>query len=139
LLPENVLPAWYVAFHGSVQPRWWARLLRPGFQHCFAFAWDEAAGRWLVVNHALEASFVRALTVAESGVLWANLHAMGATVLLARVEASPRQFPRLIASCVTTTAALLGLPGACALSPFGLYRTLLRRGAVRVLGEQAHG
>lgn len=138
-LPESLLPAWYVAFHNSQQPQWWARFLKPGFQHVFAFAWDERGGRWVIVNYGLEASYVRALDANEIAAVWANLAAMEATVVLARVECAPRRIPRLLASCVTNVAALLGLPGVCALTPFALYRTLLKRNAVTVMREHAHG
>jgi hypothetical protein len=111
----------------------WLRVLRPGFRHCFAFAWDEEASRWLMVDASYDAVFVRALR--DAGPLWRNLHERNARVLLAQVECRGPKRPRLFATCVTAVAALLGLDAPCAVTPRQLYRTLRARGAIQVMGE----
>ena len=136
---EAPLPAWYVAFHDARRDLFWLRFLKAGFQHCFAFAWDADGGRWVIVNVAFDGGYVRALTDDAAGAMWGNLRALGARVLLARTEnAGPRR-PRLVGTCVTSVAAVLGLAAPCALTPFALYRTLLSRGAIQVLGESCDG
>lgn len=130
----GALPAWYVAFHDSSISSPWLRLLRPGFRHCFAFAWDDVGGRWIVANLAFDGAFVRALTADEGGALWANLAAMGATVVLARAENAGPKRPRLLGTCNTVVEAMLGLPGPCALSPYRLWAKLVSRGAVPIMG-----
>lgn len=128
------LPAWYVAFVDSDCSVWWHRPLKKGFRHCFAFAPDPAAGRWLVLNPGFDAVLLRALTEDEAAAFIAELYREGAKILFARVEFARVARPRLLLTCVTAIKALLGLRGCCALSPYQLYRSLLARGAVEISG-----
>lgn len=127
------LPCWYVAFLDASDPPWWLRGLRPGFGHCEAFAWDDAAGCWIVAGAHLDVSVVRALPGPAFAAYQAELHRRGAVIVLAKAQGGGRW--RLAAfSCVSLVASLLGLPGLCAVRPYGLYRKLLALGAMEVTG-----
>lgn len=130
------LPAWFVAFHPPKVRSIWTRFLKSGFGHCFAFAPDN--GRWIIVDQAFDCAYVRTIDEAHVKRMWKHLHEIGATVLLADMRFNPVRAPRLGATCATSVAVLLGERGLCALTPFGLYRILRRRGALTIM-EPSNG
>ncbi len=123
---------WYVAFVDADRAPW-HRFMKRGFRHCYAFAWDELADRWVLLEPGFDGVYLRPLRDETMGALWAQLHRDGAHVLLARAEGHRMLRPRLMLTCVTAIAALLGLRRCCAVFPWQLYRTLRRRGAIEVL------
>ena len=125
---------WYVAFVDA-QATPWHRLMKRGFRHCYAFAWDEAADRWVILEPGFDGVYLRPVRDEIVAALWAQLAREGAHVLLARGEGHRMQRPRLLLTCVTAIAALLALRRCCAVSPWQLYRTLRRRGAIEVLAR----
>jgi hypothetical protein len=136
MMRPGLLPAWYVIFMDSAARPWWVRLCRPGFQHVEAIAWDEAAGRWILFAPQVECGLIRAYTAAEFSAYMAAVAKRRATVVLARQMTGAPCRPRLFATCVTAISALLGLPGVCPVSPYGLYRKLLSLEALEVSNGQ---
>jgi hypothetical protein len=122
------LPVWFVAFVETPAPVWWQRLLKPGFRHCLAFAWDREAARWLVLNPLFDAVILRALDDDGFAAFLAQLKARRPRVVLARMGSARVARPRFLMTCVSAIAAILGLR-LCALTPYALYRTLVRHGA----------
>ncbi len=127
-----MLPAWYVVFVPA-NATFVHRLLKPGFQHCWAFGWDADAERWLVFNPGFDGIAVRALPEVRFPELLAELCAERATVVLARSMGEPSTRLRIPATCVTAIEALLGLARRRALTPWRLYRNLLALGAQTVM------
>lgn len=123
------LPVWFVAFvdYGRNLP--WHWLTRRGFRHCFAFAYDPARDTWVYFDPALEAFVVRTLTKEEVNGLVDEIWRVGGKVLKVRAGTSSPRRPRLFANCVTVMLHLLGVRGSV-VRPSGLYRLLLRQGAV---------
>lgn len=132
MTPSVLLPAWYVAFVPG-RGHWWQRFLKPGFGHCYAFGWDAPGDRWLLFAWGLDGIAVRSMPHAWFPAFLAAVQAEGATVLLAKSHQTPVTRLRLLSTCVTAIAALLGLPVRRALTPYALYRTLLAHGAVPVM------
>jgi hypothetical protein len=119
---------WFVAFTPA-RPRWYTLLCRPGFRHCLAFRFDREHGTWLWAELHLTGFRLDPLHGYELDARLAVLRAGGATILRYRVPAGAEgRAPRLL-YCVPFVSHLLGLRGS-ALSPYGLYRRLLRAGAV---------
>lgn len=133
-MSPGVLSAWYVVFVGA-NATFVHRLLKPGFQHCWAFGWDAEADRWIVFNPGFDGIAVRALPHARFPELLAKLAAERATVVLARSMMQPSTRLRIPATCVTAIEALLGLACRRALTPWRLYRNLLACGAVPVMEQ----
>jgi len=131
---SGALPKWFVAFSDGARPVWWQRGLRRGFRHVEAFAWDGDARAWVVVSPACDICVVRAMPADVGAAYLAELHKRKATVVLAETACDGPGRPRLLATCVTAISSVLGLPGLCAVTPYGLYRTLLHRGATKVAG-----
>lgn len=138
-------PAWYVAFvdRPAGQPRrWWDIFTRPGWRHVLAFRYDAGAGVWLLVDPLWSRTLVTAIRPgAEFGAVLGGLSPVLTAVLRVDMPAVPDRLPRLPRIggwCVPATAHLLGL--RCrALAPLGLWRELLRRGAVPVMQELCLG
>ena len=122
------LREWFVAFLPA-RTCWWHRFLKPGFQHITAFGYDPDAKTWLLFEPAFEGFLVRAIDpgLVPSLVTW--FQDAGAVILKARFEGYGARRPRLFATCVTVIVHLLGLR-AWVLTPHGLYKVLLRHGAV---------
>ena len=125
---------WYVVFVAADRTIV-HRFLKPGFQHCYAVAWDEAADRWVIIEPGFDGVYVRAVRDDVMAALWAELHRRRAHVLLARAERHQMFRPRFMLTCVSAIAALLALRRCCAVSPWQLYRSLRKRGAVEVLAR----
>lgn len=125
------LETWYVAFVDYGRNLWWHRFTRRGFRHVFAFAFDTLTGTWIVFDPTLEGFVVRPLTRSQVDAMIAEVMLVQGRILKCRFEGRAPRRPRLFATCVTTLIHLLGLP-CCAVRPDGLYRFLLKRGAVPV-------
>jgi hypothetical protein len=122
------IPEWHVAFGDWGANIWWHRLCRKGFRHVLAFGYDARAKVWVVVETAFDGLTVSTIAPEALDALISELWRLDAKILRCRVEGNGPKRLRLFASCVTVILALLGLP-VSAVSPYGLYRTLLARGA----------
>jgi hypothetical protein len=132
--PEvSALPSWHVVFVDSNCPVWWHWPLKKGFRHCWAFAWDERADRWIVVDPLFDVVFVRCLSDAEILTMMRMIRERGGRIVHSKVAFEVKRRPRLLLTCVTAIEAMLGL-SACALTPHRLYRHLLARGGVEIGG-----
>jgi hypothetical protein len=129
---------WLIAFlDGEGDPRWWHYFLKPGFRHCLAFGFD---GRcWLQVDCMLNLLDVRSFANAEMTLVLEILASHDAVILAARRRSVvSHATPRAFVYCVSTVKHLLGLRSK-ALTPYFLYRALLRQGAQVIdLKESKH-
>jgi hypothetical protein len=123
------LKEWFVAFVDHGANLWWHRWCRRGFRHCFAFGYDAEAGRWLVFDPTLEGFYLRVASGEQIDALVVTVRRGGGRIVRAPVLLRGPVRPRVFATCVTVIGHLLGLP-RCAVRPYGLYRKLLRYGAV---------
>lgn len=128
----KALPVWQVAFLDEGRYVWWQRFLKRGFSHCLAFAWDAEAERWLIVNPGFDGGLVRAVSREKFTGVLAALRLMGATIVRARRGEGGPMRPKLLLTCVSVITVLLALERCCALTPYALYRHLLRRGATLI-------
>jgi hypothetical protein len=122
---------WLVAFIDTAnETRWWHRFVRPGFRHCLAFGFD---GRcWLQVDCMLNLLDVRSFAEAEMTLVLEILASHHARILAVhRARPVSRPVPRFPIYCVSTIKHLLGTRSR-ALTPWQLYRSLLRQGAVAI-------
>lgn len=123
--------AW-IAFGGRADLPW-LRLLRPGFRHCFA-ALSDASG-WTVLDPLCGRLAVARPEVPPGFDLPGFYRRAGLTVLGPFAPAAPAPLPLpplLPLTCVGLCRAVLGPGAPAALTPYGLYRGLLRRAGPRV-------
>lgn len=128
----DTIAGWYIAFIPSKSGLWYHRFLRRGFTHCFAFGWDDFAKVWIMVDPRADAAYVRCFNDIGIEAAMRTVWDCGGRLIYARTEAVPMPMPRLLVTCVSAIEALLGLPRACAFTPYRLYRSLLARGAMEI-------
>ncbi|MEQ9811420.1 MAG: hypothetical protein RLO50_01465 [Azospirillaceae bacterium] len=114
----------FVAFAGTGK-RPWSWFLKPGFRHCFVML-DDGRG-WITVEPLSSRIDVARQELAPGEDLPARYLRQGHIVLpapLARPETAdwPQPF-----TCVAVVKRVLGLRAALVLTPWQLYRHLLRR------------
>lgn len=118
--------AW-VVFSGRAD-HGWQRWLRPGFRHCFAaiedaagwFVLDPLSGRLLLARLDVPTGFDLPGFYRRAGMLPLGPFALGESALGRADWCSPL-------NCVSVCRAVLGPHAPFALTPHGLYRTLLTR------------
>ncbi|MBP0491672.1 hypothetical protein [Roseomonas indoligenes] len=115
--------ALWIAFGGGAD-QGWARLLRPGFRHCFAGLWDEAG--WTVLDPLSGRLLVTRLAVDPGFDLPGFWRRAGCRVLGPFVPGAPaRRLPEVVPlSCVSMCRAVLGPRAPFALTPYGLFQRL---------------
>jgi hypothetical protein len=119
---------WLVFFAEPRDPAWWARyLLRSGFRHVYAVSWYADQERWVEFNPTSTGTVIR-LWKAEDfpNRLAALLNE--STAVLRVASRTDRWNASASAYCVGAVKSLLGIRSG-ALTPYGLYRDLLARGA----------
>lgn len=128
---HNPISHWYVVFTESSLS--WLKWLKPGFRHCLAYAHDEVADRWIIFDMRFDGCYLRTFTDEQLGRAVGYWKLSGAKILLAEVDRSgSSRAPGLLVTCVGAIKGLLGIGGSCALTPWALYQTLLRRGAIPI-------
>lgn len=133
-LPESAI---WIAFSGRADLPW-LRLLRPGFRHCFAAVADDRG--WTLVDPLWGRLVVQRLAVGPEFDLPAFWRRAGFRVLGPFTPAAPRSGvipPFGPFNCVTACLRLLGLRWPLALTPFGLYRRLVRHYAAGDIGKKS--
>lgn len=115
---------WNVAFERGRTP--WG--------HVFAFAYDERAGVWIVIDPHLRWTRVFALKAGGEFDRWVAGVATGADIF--RIPGRGQAPLGLGWFCVGTVKRLVGLRSG-ALSPAGLKRDLLRAGARQVFSRES--
>lgn len=114
----------YVVFCGETQLAW-LRLLRPGFRHCFLALNDGA--HWITLDPLSTYTDVAVQPVPARFDLAAWYRAAGRTVVPARIDRTRRRpAPWAPFTCVEVVKRALGIHDRWLLTPFQLYRHLLR-------------
>lgn len=116
-----------VVFSGAVSLAW-LRMLRPGFRHCFALL--RSKGEWLYYDPMSHYTFTGVIGAYPVLPLLRVFRARGMHALLVRPDRPPRvaQAWRFY-TCVEAVKRVLGLQEPWVLTPWQLYRRLLRRTA----------
>lgn len=121
---------WLVFFGEAKGMAWWAYLCRPGFRHVRAAAWYDREQRWVFFDPARRGTGIALYTAEEFGPRFTEL-LENSTAVLRVASRFDRTITPPVWHCVGSIKALLGVR-SCALSPFGLFRHLLRTGAETV-------
>jgi hypothetical protein len=126
---------WNVCFSGVKRNRWLDRFLKPGFRHVFLVGFVTEFGHWLLY----EVLFHYSVVAIVSGDYAAGLLTIAmreGDVLTVRPEFHvKRRWQHALGFwCVPAIRHVLGLR-CVAITPFGLHRYLLARGAVSLKAE----
>jgi hypothetical protein len=122
------LVVWFVLFPAcGGAPRWWQRLLHPGYRHCFAMR-EAGDGRTLLVNHAGAQLCIETLAQPLALALRARQRETTAWCLMVTLPPGFGPAPwRPAMTCVEAVKAALGLHAFWVLTPRALARHLRRR------------
>ena len=118
---------WIVAFIGGDGP-WWHFPLRRGFRHVLALRYISELKCWVLFEPAFEGIRVEAMSAARVNDLIAEVWRNEGRFLRVVAGEHVIRRPLFFCSCVTAMKRVLRV-GGCALSPWQLYRYLLRNGA----------
>ncbi len=119
-LPEK---AWVVFSGKSDWP--WLKFLRPGFRHCFVIVHDGT--RWLSLDPLLQHTELKVHDVPPDFDLPGWLTARGNRVMPAPLDRSHNKpAPVMLFTCVEAVKRVLGLHRWGVLTPWQLYRHLLK-------------
>jgi hypothetical protein len=103
----------------------WLRGLRRGFRHCAV--WVRAGDLWIVQESLSHRTILGAWRAEREADLVAALRAAGHLVVRARIRPAPRRLaPPLPFSCVEAVKRVLGIHAWHVLTPWQLYRHLVR-------------
>jgi hypothetical protein len=108
---------------------WWdyVFLTREGFRHCFVMQWCEWSQRWIMVDWRQSTTDFIVLFDFEAEQFIRNAKDLKGTVV--RFEArQPPDSGKLVSYCSNVISRFLGLGDSLILTPYGLYRRLLKSG-----------
>lgn len=136
-----MITEWHVAFldreHGGPR-RWWDVFTRPGWRHVLMFGYHAAAGAWVVIDPLWGGVVVDLLSQEEFACFLTAIAPRLTACLRARPASGRSLLPRIGGWCVPVVSSVLGMPPG-ALTPRGLYRQLIRRGAAPSFKELLNG
>jgi hypothetical protein len=114
-----------VCFGDNGPGLWWMRVLKKGFRHCFVALHD--GWRWIVIDPLLHRTHV-SVPLADNGFdLAAQLREKGYTVVVCEVREPPlRMAPISISTCVEGVKRVLGIHNRWIVTPWQLYKMLIR-------------
>lgn len=128
---EAGLKTWFVVFHDAHQVGDWIKILKQGFQHCWAFTYDARTDTWLKVDVTNKHMAVQPLTKAEAIKM---LRAANDCVTV-QYTAKPDKFlwkTRFFVNCSSVVAYLLGI-NIFFHTPWRLFCELRKRGGIVTL------
>ena len=125
---------WYIVFGYSQTPHWWGKILKRGFDHCWAIRWTGHS--WLVYHPAYGAVDVYSLDnlgYKESNNLPEIVQYTGYTAILyvkIHCDRGRLRVPWIYvpATCVEAVKYLLGLRAFWINTPYQLYKYLSKKG-----------
>ena len=113
-----------VVFRDQTEIRW-LHGLRRGFRHCAV--WVRAGDFWIAQETLSHQTLLGVWPAGDGAGLVAALRASGHRVLRTRIVAAPRRIaPPLPFSCVESVKRVLGIHAWDVLTPWQLYRHLIR-------------
>ncbi len=127
-------PYWYVAFHRRPRLYWFDWLVWGNdFRHVSVFGHVPESDAWVWASCTRHGVVIEAVPGPAVAGRLAAAAASGPVLRVAKGEASPASWPPLY--CVSFVCRVLNVP-LRALTPYGLFRQLLRNGAQRVLDDE---
>jgi len=120
--PDAKLAHWYLIFTDVKRRRWWDRVLKPGFNHCYAMRWD--GFNWLIVNPRSDFLEVEVSQICDHNLRNAAIGEATAVVSVLCQVPRGRLRSRFFAgpvTCVEVVKSLLGIRAFFLFTPWQLY------------------
>jgi len=129
-----------IFFIDKPELRWWDHVFRtrPGFRHCFMVSWSHWAQRWLLIDWRTLNLDAMMLFPFELSELEEFAREQDATI----VRYTPKQHDvtsrtPVFIYCTTALQHFLGLSSGPILTPYRLYRKLLKLGGKQIYSGRA--
>lgn len=106
----------------------WVFRTREGFRHCFLLQWCEWSNRWIMLNWRQSRTDFIILFDFEAEAFLRDMLAYKGTVVSFKADLKENENGALISYCSNIISRFLGLGNAVLLTPYGLYRRLLKSG-----------
>jgi hypothetical protein len=121
---------WYIVFGYSQGHHWWRRILKDGFEHCWAIRWDGSS--WLVYHPAFGTADVYTLNDldyhAQTDLPEIVQHTEYTAILYVKIQRDRGRLrvPWIFApsTCVEAVKYLLGIRALWTNTPYQLYKYL---------------
>lgn len=107
---------------------WWSLFTRPGFEHVVLFSYLEDKGIWLHIDWTYVGLKVWLLPSEEMSAIMDIFKTRDATVVKMTQGEGFNGSWFTSASCVTAVRYILGIPGWTFMTPYYLYRKMLKLG-----------
>ena len=109
---------------------WWEYVFRTriGFRHCFVMQWCEWSKRWIMVDWRQSRTDFIIFFDFEAEVMLRHIGEMQGTVVKFTAPNRSDDAGGLITYCSNIVSRFLGLGNTVILTPYGLYRRLLKAG-----------
>lgn len=124
--------SWFVVFTSSPKGspwHWWDVFTRPGFRHVVLFTYSEDKGIWFYIDWTDTGLKVWLLSSREMSSIMGIFNKRDATVV--KMAQGERYSEPWFTSvyCVAAVRHILGIPGWMFLTPYYLYRKMIKLGA----------
>ena len=106
----------------------WVFRTREGFRHCFVLQWCEWTNRWIMVDWRQSRTDFTILFDFEVESFMRAMQASKGTVVKFTAPSRSEDKGGLVTYCSNIISRYLGLGNSVILTPFGLYRRLLKSG-----------
>lgn len=106
----------------------WVFRTREGFRHCFVTQWCEWSQRWIMVDWRQSRTDFIVFFDFEVESILRHIGAMKGTVVRFKAPARSDEAGGLITYCSNIISRFIGLGNSVILTPYGLYRRLLKSG-----------
>lgn len=116
----------------------WIGFTREGFRHCFMVQWCEWSKRWIAVDWRETTTDFIIFFDFEIEMLVKGIGRRKGTVIRFRRIEDPIRTGGLITYCSNIISRFLGLGNSLILTPYGLYRRLLKSGGEVVFDWRSH-
>ena len=131
-IPAEEPVVWFVSFvdYGKDYHSGWRRFFTSsGFRHCYCFSYSPAFSSWLYIDFARNATVLKHADHAYISRVLERSMKYGVTLRYIKKENGVSSSLPFFLTCANCIAIILGIKGK-PLTPKGLYRAMLRSGAV---------
>lgn len=125
---------WFIVFQNGEHVGDWVKILKDGFQHCWAFTYDQKTDTWFKVDPTHRNIVIRPLTRREA--TWMLMDLKDKVVVA--YNAKPNKFMwkgRFFVDCASVVSYLIGVD-IFFHTPWRLFCELRKRGAEVSLPEE---
>ena len=124
-LDNELIEEWYVCFKDAEVKHWIQRVLKPGFEHCYAFKTSPGGQFYIVLNPAYSHLDVDLLNINEENFAKLTNNCKFVKVIV-KYDAKLKRGSICHFNCVEVVKALIGVKGFFVFTPYQLYKRIIK-------------